>query len=214
MRAINIILNSLDVVAPLLALLFFMRRPKISKELLPIFIFCVIQLIFNFLASVLGQHEIRNYWVYKINTILSFYIILYFFLKYLISVKKYVVTIIALVFLMIFGILFLKGDGITNYDSNSAALASLIIVGLCMYFFYSKLITKPTTEVSVPDTSIFWCIIGIFTYYAGAFFIFISYRYLIDTSTVGTLWRFHNLLLLICCLYISYGILCKNLQTI
>lgn len=215
MRDVNIILNSLDVVAPLIAILIFLYKPrKIAKELWPIFGFCVVQFVCNLTASIMVGYEIKNYWVYKVNTVLTFYFILYFFIKYLLSLKKYFVGIIVTLFLVAISILYYVGDGTQNFDSNSAALAGLIIVGLCLYFFYHKLINS-SEEVSVPETAVFWCIVGIFTYYAGGFFIFISYKYLIhsDPATIGTVWRFHNLLLLICCLYIGYGVLCKNYRT-
>ncbi len=215
MRGINIILNSLDVAAPLIAILIFLYKPrKVSNELWPIFAFCVIQLVCNLTASIFVSLQIKNYWIYKVNTILSFYFILYFFLKYLITLKKYAIGAIILFFLIAVTILYYLGDGTRNFDSGSAALASIIIVGLCLYFFYNKLINS-SEEISVPETAVFWCIVGIFTYYAGGFFIFISYKFLIhsDPATIGTVWRFHNLLLLICCLYIGYGVLCKNYRT-
>jgi hypothetical protein len=154
-----------------------------------------------------------NYWVYKINTILSVIVILIIFGKYLVPDRKKLTNwiLFALIVINIFSTF--SGDGVTSYNSYSAALVSFVIVGYCLYYFYSRLLMS-SPEDSVPSTPIFWCIVGLFTYFAGAFFIFISYKYLIeaDVATIGTLWRFHNLLLVICCLYISYGILCKTYQ--
>lgn len=216
MRLFEEILNTLDIIAPLIAIFFFLRRPyKITRELKIVFAFCVVQLLCNLTATFLDYFMITNYWVYKINTVASFLVILLLFSKYLISIKKKITIIIAFIFVLISTALLIKGDGISSYNSINAALASLIVVGLCLYFFYDKLINT-SAEVSIPSTSVFWCVVGIFTYYAGAFFIFISYKYLIETdsATIATLWRFHNILLLICFLYISYGVICKEYQTI
>lgn len=205
-----------DVVGPLMALTILLaRRHVISKELRLILAFCMVQ----FLCNLLSSFEIftingSNYWVYKLNTILSFTVILILFGKYLIPLKRSIVIIFVSVLLVLNIFAVIAGDGISAYNSNSAALSSFVIVSFCLYYFYHSLI-RSSPEESIPSTAMFWCIVGLFTYYTGAFFIFISYKYLIETDprTVSTLWKFHNLLLFICCSYISYGILCKDYQT-
>jgi hypothetical protein len=210
-----LILNNLDIIGPFIALAaFFLRRKRITGELRGIFIFCLIQFVLNFTSTYLDLvFKANNYWVYKLNTILSVIVILIIFGKYLLpDIKKLTNWIIlALIAINILSTFF--GDGVTYYNSYSASLVSFVIVGYCLYYFYSKLLMS-SPEDSVPSTPIFWCIVGLFTYFAGAFFIFISYKYMIeaDIATIGTLWRFHNLLLVICCLYIGYGILCKTYQ--
>ncbi len=216
MKVLLFILNAIDIIGPLIALLFFgARRDKLSPELHLIRLFCWIQIVCNTSATILDYKDINNYWVYEVNTILSFVIILILFGRYLLDLKKIVLyTLIGLV--IICNALSYKYFGaIASFNSYGHALSSLFIVFLSLYFFYTRLINMPE-EVSIPETSIFWCVVGIFTYYAGAFFIFISYKYLIntDSSMVAILWRFHNILLFICCSYICYGILCKNYRTI
>lgn len=181
-----------------------------------ILIFCLVQLFCNTTATIIERTiNGNNYWVYKINSTASFLVVVYLFFKYLLQLKKSLFYILLCLYVLMSAALMMKGDGISHFNSMSAAIESLVIVSLCLYFFYARLINT-LEEISIPETSIFWCVVGIFTYYAGAFFIFISYKYLIDSdsSTVGVLWRFHNILLFICCLYISYGVLCKNYRTI
>lgn len=175
-------------------------------------LFCFVQFICNLTASYIDVVlDYTNYWVYKLNTILSLIFILFLFGKYLVPDIKKVSNLVILTLVIVNVITIYYGDGITYYNSYSAALNSIVIVGYCLFYFYTRLI-MPMPEESVPSTSIFWCVVGIFTYYTGAFFIFITYKYFIDTdaATISTLWRFHNFLLLICCLYISYGVLCKS----
>ncbi|MFT3903237.1 MAG: hypothetical protein QM727_08685 [Niabella sp.] len=217
MDSIIQILNKLDTIAPLSAMLFFLlKRKQMTRELFLVFLFCLVQFLCNLTATILDILRMTNYWVYKINTIFTFIIIFQLFTKYLFHIKARSRIFYILVYLTISSLLlWYNGDGITQFNSISAALSSLIIVGLCLYFFYIKLIYS-AEEVSVPETSVFWCVVGLFTYYAGSFFIFISYTYLTNSSasSVVVLWRFQNILLLICCGYISYGILCKSYQTI
>ena len=216
MSGLIYILNYIDILGPLIALLFFLvRRDKLPPELKLVQLFCWVQLACNLYASILDIADKNNYWVYEINALLSIGIALILFGKYLLDLKKGI--IITLVSLLIICNLFSYRyfGGLSTFNSYGHALCSLVIVLLSLYFFYSKLINMPE-EVSIPDTSIFWCVVGIFTYYAGAFFIFISYKYLLttDSSNISILWRFHNVLLFICCAYISYGVLCKNYRTI
>ncbi|MEN9684830.1 MAG: hypothetical protein RLZZ28_616 [Bacteroidota bacterium] len=107
------------------------------------------------------------------------------------------------------------GDGISSYDSFLSTLGSIIITAYCLSFFYWRLV-KETTKTGLTESSLFWIIIGIFTYFTGSFLIFISYKYLIvqDPSVVGILWRFHNLLLTIFCIYTIYGLTWKDFRKI
>jgi len=211
--AFHKIFNYIDVVGPLIGIITFLfTRKKISPDLKLVFGFCAIQFVCNVTASTLSSYSQPNYWVYKINTVASFVMILLLFSRHLLKAgKKMNLLMYAFVILIVLPTFF--GEGLTSYNSYSAAISSLIIVGLCLYFFYTKLV-RSSPEVSLPSMAIFWCVVGFFVYYAGAFFIFLSYKYLIETDikSVGTLWKFHNLLLLIACLSISYGVVCKNYQ--
>lgn len=210
------ILNVADIVAPLAAIIFFIWKWRfLSSELRLVFGFCLIQFACNTLATVLSIFHTNNYIVYISNTFLSFLVLFYLFTKYLVPVKKPVAVLTISLFFFLTAILLYQGDGVSTYNSIGSALASLLIVALCLYFFYSKLINS-SPEVSIPATAIFWSVIGIFTYFAGSFFIFITYKYMIanEVNTVGTLWRFHNLLLVICNMYIIYGVLCKSYRAI
>ncbi len=213
-----IILNYADIFGPLIAIsAFFYRNQKLSDEIKVIFAFCMVQFICNTLATYIEVvFNGRNYWVYKVNTVLSFGLILLLFARYLLPVSRLWAAVIMLGFIILNVLPVIRGDGITSFNSTSAAMSSLVIVGCCLYYFYAKLLHS-SPENSVPSTIIFWCIVGIFTYYAGGFFIFISYKFLIEnevSKAMTILWKFHNLLLLICCIYIAYGVLCKNYQTI
>jgi len=210
------ILNTVDVLGPLIACIcFWLLKQKISFELELVKWFCLVQLVCNGTAFLFDVLQLKNYWIYELNMLVSFAILLWLFSKYLIDISKNKAKLIGAFVYLCIGTTYYFYGWDNSFNSYGMALTSVITVGFCLYFFYSRLINS-SEELSIPDTSIFWCVVGIFTYFAGSFFIFISYKYLIDSdsSTVSTLWRFHNILLLICCLYISYGIICKNYRTI
>ncbi|MFV0604952.1 MAG: hypothetical protein ACK5NK_03830 [Niabella sp.] len=209
------ILFYIDIIGPAVVLLtFLVAGKKLSGELKLVFWFCLTQVVCNAFATYLASMAISNYFIYKINTVASLIILLILFGKYLLHFTKrqYIITI-AVVVLIIFPTFF--GEGIKSYNSYSASLSSLIIVLLCVIFFYTKLVRSSPQE-SMPAKAIFWCVVGFFVYYAGTFFIFMSYKFLIETDikSIGILWKFHNLLLLIACLSISYGVLCKDYRPI
>lgn len=216
MKILTELLNILDSIGPAFAGIFLLyNKRNLSGEMVLVAVFCMVQFVCNSVATAIDWADGNNYWVYKINFTVSFLTILYLFAKKLVYLKPATLYTLLIFYLVISLFLMKNGDGVSYFNSLSAAIESIAIVSLCLYFFYTKLINT-SEEISIPETSIFWCVVGIFTYYAGAFFIFISYKYLIhtDSSTVAVLWRFHNILLFICSLYISYGVLCKNYRTI
>jgi hypothetical protein len=217
LKTFNIILNFSDIIGPVFAVVIFLFNiKKMTKELWVVMFFCIVQIVCNGLATYIDYviHG-NNYWVYKINTLLSFAVIIVLFVGYLLPFEKKKRILVYSILIAITAILVISDRGFSSFNSHGAAMASILIVGYCLYFFYIKLI-RSSPEESITSKIIFWCVVGIFTYYAGAFFIFISYKYLLisDISAVTILWRFHNLLLLICCVYISYGVLCKESRKI
>lgn len=215
MKSIVTILNYIDIGAPLIALLFFIKPFKrLSKELLYIFVFVCIQFVTNLLATILEHLRIPNYTLYALNIILSFIILSFLFYRVIDTIHKFI-AIAAVLFTVIAVFSVANGDGIDTYNSVLSAVASFLITSYCLVFFYKKLVSD-TTRTGLTESAFFWIIIGIFTYYTGSFFIFISYKYLMvqEANVIGILWRFHNVLLAIFCIYTIYGLSCKNYQKI
>ncbi len=211
MKFFGFILNYIDIGAPLLALFFFVKPfKKLPKELLYIFWFIVTQLVTNVAASILEIAKVSNYTVYAANVVLSFCILssLFYSLSRPIIQKLIIVAAVFFVLCAVYSIS--KGDGIRSYNSAVSAVASFIITACCLSFFYGKLVTD-NKVTGLTDGALFWIMIGVFTYYTGSFFIFISYKFLIvqGDNAAGILWRFHNLLFAIFCFYTIYGLACK-----
>lgn len=214
MKILTTILNYIDIGAPLVTLLFFIRPfGRLPKELVLVFWFVCMQFATNLIASVLEIMVITNYSVYAANVILSFSLLSFIFYRTGIVILKKVVPVAILLFLACAVYSIGRGDGIMSYNSVLSAVGSFIITGYCLVYFYWRLV-KDTQLSGLTENAFFWIVIGVFTYYTGSFFIFISYKYLIvqDAGIIGILWRFHNLLLTIFCGYTIYGITCKNYQ--
>lgn len=157
--------------------------------------------------------KLANYFMYAANIILSFFCLVAMFYKVINKIMDRLVIIALVVFAVCAVVSISSGDGIRTYNSALSAIASLVITIFCLVYFYWKLVSD-TRMTGLTENSFFWIIIGIFTYYTGSFFIFISYKYLIvqETGAVGILWRFHNILLTVFCIYTMYGLACKNYQ--
>ena len=214
MKFLGQILNYIDIGAPLLTLFFFIKPFKnLPKELLYIFWFLVTQLVANVTASILELAKISNYTVYAANIILSFCILSSLFYTLSRPAIQKLIVVAAVLFMLCSVYSISNSDGISSYNSVVSAVASFIITAYCLTFFYSKLVTD-TRVTGLTDGAFFWIIIGVFTYYTGSFFIFISYKFLIVQGDIaaGILWRFHNLLFAIFCFYTIYGLACKNHQ--
>jgi hypothetical protein len=215
LKIIVTILNYIDIAAPLLTLFFFLGRyKKMAEELQYIFWFVCIQFVTNFAAILMEKiWVIPNYPAYVVNIILSFAVLsVLFYRMNSRSLKKILPP--AVVLFTAYAVYSLSnGEGISTYNGILSALASLIITACCLIFFYWKLVKDIKTS-GLTNSALFWIIIGLFTYYTGSFFIFISYNYLIpkEFDSVGILWRFHNVLLTIFCIYTIYGLTCKNYQ--
>jgi hypothetical protein len=182
-----------------------------ARELHYIFWFVFIQFITNSIATVLEVFKASNYSVYVMNIVLSFVILSALFYKIDNRYLKKLIPAASIIFIIVAVVSLCNGDGIDTYNSMISAMASFLITAYCLIFFYWKLV-RDTKLSGLTENAFFWIIIGIFTYYTGSFFIFISYKYLIvqEAGLIGILWRFHNVLLTIFCIYTIYGITCKN----
>lgn len=209
------ILIWLDAISPLLLLLFVSVNKKVIGWKDCILLFVASQAILNSIADILDQViDAHNLYLYHINCAVSF-ILLSLYFKQTLTIKKISpITITTLViFLLFFIIDIIHWENFDTFNSNSLGLASFILIGYC-FLYYLKQILQPTT-ISITKSKDFWYVTGIFTYYASNFFIFISYNWLTQNGAkLDLIWKTHNVILLIMCIYIFIGFKCKPTQTI
>ena len=211
------VLVNLDWVSPLLLLSFVLVWGGVAWRRDYVFWFVVAQLIFNGAARALEVFfDADNLYLYHLNCAVSMLLLSSYFTQSLpIKRNRQVMTGIYLLFLLFFGLNLALWEGPTaSFNSNTFGLASFILVTYCFLFYRENLLRPASPYISRARN--FWYVTGIFTYYASSSFIFISYRHLTQSNTpnLGFVWQIHNVLLLIMCVYILIGILCKpSLET-
>ena len=205
----------LDAISPLLILLFALANKKVMWWKDCLFWFVVAQATLNSIADILDRVlNAHNLYLYHINCAISFIILSSYFKRTLTLKKINLITVTTLiVFFLFFIIDIIRWESFDTFNSNSLGLASFILIAYC-FLYYLEQILHPTT-ISITKSKDFWYVTGIFTYYASNFFIFISYNWLTQKGTKLTLiWETHNVILLIMCIYILIGFLCKPTQKI
>lgn len=97
-------------------------------------------------------------------------------------------------------------QGINNYNSYSRSLESLLIIILCLVFYYRMFndlsIKEPENS---PD---FWLVTAFFLYFTGSFVLFILSSFLMSESRQINLiaWTMHAFLMAILHIFISIGL--------
>ena len=211
------IINFLDVLAPLAALLFFPgRKNRQLGEHIFIVLYLCTQLAFNALAKYwmyvyVGQ---PNCFIYQINGCVSMVVLsAYFSVKYLRTITKPAHRII---FLCSAGAAILMLALLVSFENNkvftsqSYGFIALIINAYSVMFYYQKLRNQVIEHIT--STRSFWFISGLFIYYSGSFFIFLTYKVFTITANqhFSILWSVHNIILFIMCILMSKGFLCRS----
>lgn len=203
----------LDTISPLILLFFIFFKKNEDWRRDYILWYILVQAILNSIAIIYDQILIRNnLYIYDLNCILSFILLSLFFHSVFKAEHVRDITKLILAFFIVFFLANLYwGDGLNTFNSITYGVASFILVVYC-FFYYLKKLKNPVTS-NIAKSRIFWYVTGIFTYYSGSFFIFITYSYLTlqKIEKVGLLWRLHNFIFLLMCIYLFIGLLCKPL---
>jgi hypothetical protein len=208
------ILKYLDLISPLALLLFIFFTNKVFVRRNYIFWFLIWQTIFNGTAIVLDKllHK-PNLYIYHINCIVSFFVLTQYFSNILTFKKgRFTTLFILIIFIILFIYSLTKWEHLDTFNSTTFGLASFIITTYCLLYYLQNILDP--TRGNITESRDFWHVTGLFTYYAGSFFIFLTYSRLAQygTQNLGVLWLIHNVLLLIMCLYLFKGFTCKSSQ--
>lgn len=208
---INFILNNLDSFGAILPLAICFRRGFIINGVQKyICFYLLLQVALNSVCSVLAAERINNILLYQANCLASLIFITLFFNEVVPAFKRHgwfkllswsLVTILAVY--MIF-------ENKNVFNSHSFSYTGLIIVLYSLLFFYNKITHPSLTKIT--KEPVFWFVTGFFIYYSATFMIFVSYSVLTEEQKidVNLLWRLHNIIFLIMCIYISVGYLCNT----
>jgi len=204
----------LDVISPWLLLIFFLVKIKKDLRRNYIFWFILFQTSVNTVSIVYDQYLfLSNLHFYHLNCAVSFFILTIYFSTIL---KFNHVHNILYGVLILFGALcfvnIMLWEDLRTFNSNSYSLASFIIV-VYSFLYYLENLLRPAT-IDIAKSQNFWYVTGLFTYYAGSFFIFLTFKKLtfLNLKNLGFLWQTHNILFLILCIFLARGIICQLLQ--
>lgn len=206
------ILKYLDFISPLLLLVYMLGSKQATWRRDYLFWFILSQVVLNGTGNILEEEKIANLYIYHINCVVSFLVLSEYF-RHLLVLKKVnlIVGVICAVFFICFIVDIMKLENFNSFNSYSYGLASFILTTYA-FIYYLNQISHPTGAV-ITKSKDFWYVTGIFTYYASNFFIFLSYNWLTKeytTNIFALIWRIHNVILLLMCVYIFLGFRCKS----
>ncbi|PIQ20619.1 MAG: hypothetical protein COW65_13945 [Cytophagales bacterium CG18_big_fil_WC_8_21_14_2_50_42_9] len=204
----------LDVISPWALLLYFFIKIKKARRRDYIFWFILFQTIINTVSIVYDQYLIlNNLYLYHLNCAVSFFILTIYFSSILNFQQS---SNILYGLLVIFGIFFfvniIKWENLESFNSNSYSVASFLIV-VYSFLYYLENLLRPAT-IDIAKSKNFWYVTGLFTYYAGSFYIFLTFKKLtfLNIENLRLVWLTHNVLFLILCIFLARGIICQLLQ--
>ena|GEM_PF-3421478 len=211
----------MDTLPPLIVLFFVLKRKKTISEQC-VFIYLIIQFILNSLANLLNELNLDNLFLYHLNCYISINLFAIFFSQKLTeSLSRQIIIIAILIFNTFFFLnLILWENPFNSFNSNSLGLGSLFLIIFSLLYFTGQL-KRPASE-NLLKSSDFWFVVGIFTYFTGSFFLFVTYRNLTERFPYNLryrdgqfpqyfriLWQIHNMLFLLMCSYFFIGFSCK-----
>lgn len=222
MRAfINNYLETISPLWPLIVLLFCIKKDT-SMAIRILFFHYSMATLLCIVIAILSYLYIENIIFYTVFSITQFVTISFFF--YFITKDRrqsYIIIGSAFLYMLFlpFNFTFLETNA--AFTSISTATAALLIILYCFLYFRERLILVDLDNVETKRN--FFIVVSFFLYYAGAFFIFLTYRTITieginfsDLSVrrdIGTLWGMHNIIYFISCLISSSGLLWHMFQT-
>ena len=204
-------INYFDVVPPLLLLIFASAKMRWQTRDYVVY-YLVIQFLFNGYATILDLLEKTNLFAYSLNFSWSFFILGFYFANLYASpfLTRLIFGFIAVYQLQ--SIAMLRSlEAVATFNSVSFGLISLLITIGSLFYYTRQLSGQP--KENILKVSDFWYVNGIFTYYTSNFFIFLTYNTLTNRNdaNIGVIWKIHNVVFLIMCVYFYIGMRCKVL---
>ena len=172
-NTITKIIQNIASFSSLLPLIFFFlfQRNNKSKELRVIsfyLIYCAANDLISFYLFQIAH--LRPFFLYDIFTVVEYCLFSWYFYQIIINkrLKKIIPFSIALfiIFSISFYLLLPKS---TSFSSPTAGTESVLIIAMCMYYFFDQL--KQPNTLMIYSSINFWIIISFLIYLAGTFFL-------------------------------------------
>lgn len=200
-----------DTVPPLLLLMVaFTTKHRPGRDYVLYYVGC--QFFFNGYANLLNEFDWHNLFAYSLNFSWSYFILsLYFAEIYKSALLKRLILALVLVYQLSSTDALQLSDALITFDSKSFGVISLLITLGCLFYYARQLSGQP--KENIIKVRNFWYVNGIFTYYTSNFFIFLTYNTLVSRhyADIGVIWKIHNVLFLVMCVYFYIGMRCRTL---
>ncbi len=146
------------------------------------FLFLLLHLVFNIVSWYTSYRVIHNLPLYHAITVVefAFYSFMYFGIAKQARYKKTILLIIVLfTTFCVLNAIYLE-DVYTDYNSNTRAVASLVLMIYAISYFYRML--KELTVETVEQEDMFWFNAGVLLYFAGTFFLSLFLKVFFDVA--------------------------------
>jgi hypothetical protein len=179
-----------SVVAPLA--LAMVQWKKAWFDFKPLCLILILSLTSDLLSLILIRASLNSYVVGNLFLIAQFSLLVVIFRRELPNQRTINIILGLLVIFSLLNYSFIQGPTVFNSVSN--VIASLVLIGLSLFYFYRLLNDLPI--VHIQHLPMLWISFGILTYYAGNFFLFLINNYFINVQAGPhkLMWILHNLL--------------------
>ena len=208
MTKVDIFFQFIEIYSPLIPLIIFLlRRQKRSGWIILLISYSVIYFSMIYAANhFFGENNNIMYIILSGVTFCFFALLLeQFLLSRKFKIFNRTVIIITVLFFIINAIWL---EGTLAFNSYSSAVANLILVAYCIYYY--KLQLEKPEIIFVEKESSFWIVSGIFIYNAGNIFLFSMFSSL--TTLAYELWDINIVLIFIMNIFFAKGIQCNWLK--
>lgn len=200
----------IEVYSPTIPLITYLRKPTKNRWTIALILYCIIYILLATYANFFPTVNHSNIFRYLLITIFSF-VSFCLLIDLFIDKKKFSkINKLVIIATIIFSIInFVWWEGTSAYNSNSSAVASLILLIYCIYYF--KLQLEQLKNTFIERQPSFWIVSGIFLYCGINFFVFTLYRPLTLTYEyfAHDAWYVTVIVILITNIFFAKGIQCS-----
>jgi len=204
-----------DTYMPLITLALFATLWKyVKKQEIVIFIYLAINVLLFGTTNVLLLNKTNNMPLYHIDSLLELWVVAYYILEKITGKKfssKFWVIGISYTLFFIANVIFWEKWSVFN--SNSAGVASLILLFLCMSYLLK--LSKSDEILYFQKLPAFWIVSGLLLYNAISVMVVLSYKYFVHLNLhnqSAALWYVLDAGIIIKFALISIGLICHRKQ--
>jgi len=202
-----------DVYMPMITLVLYLCLLKdIQRKQWLILMYCLYNTVLFSICDALAENGIHNLPLYHINSLVELWIVSFYVLKKITGKNfspAFWAVNVAYTCFFIFNILFL--EPLSVFNSNSAGLASLVILFLSMYYLLA--LSKSDEILHFQTLPSFWIISGFLIYNAVSVLVLLSYKYFLYIHLPkdgDNLWGVLSVAIIVKFALISTGLLCHR----